>query len=105
MENSLLIGWTTVDCEVVAQQFARELVESGLAVCVQIESGVQSVYQWKGEICTDSEQRIMVKFLESKLESLNAFIDEKHPYDTPEWLVVRPEHVSPGYLRWAEGQA
>lgn len=103
MTDPLLIGFTTVASEAAAQELARELIESELAVCVQIDSGVQSVYRWEGKLCSDSEWRLWVKFLESKSEALEAFIDAKHPYDTPEWLVVRPEQVAPKYLAWAQG--
>lgn len=100
--EALLIGFTTVASEDAAQQLARALVESQLAVCVQIDSGVQSVYRWEGKLCADPEWRLVVKFLESDSEGLAAFIDAKHPYDTPEWLVVRPEQVAPKYLAWAQ---
>lgn len=99
--EALLIGFTTLGSEAAAQQFARELVESRRAVCVQIDAGVQSVYWWEGKLCTDTEWRLCVKFLESKSEVLEAFISEMHPYDTPEWLVLRPEHVASKYLAWA----
>jgi periplasmic divalent cation tolerance protein len=103
MPNTLLIGWTTVDSEPAAQQLARGLVESGLAACVQIDAGIESVYRWEGAVQTDKEWRLMVKFPESQSEAIAAYLDAQHPYDTPQWVVARAEHVAPAYLKWALG--
>jgi periplasmic divalent cation tolerance protein len=32
---------------------------------------------------------------------LEAWILAEHPYETPEWIVVRAEHVAEKYLSWA----
>ena len=99
----LLVGWTTVDSEPVALRLAEQCIAAGLAACVQIDAAVQSVYRWEGQLCRDREWRLMVKFLESKSAALSAWIENEHPYDTPEWVVVRPEQVLPKYLAWAQG--
>lgn len=101
MTDTLLIGWTTVDSEAAAQNLAKGLVESGLVACVQIDAGVQSIYRWEGEVQSEREWRLMVKFAESQSEALSAYIDTNHPYDVPEWLTVRAEDVAPAYLKWA----
>ena len=101
METLLLIGWTTVDSETVAESLARGMVEQGLAACVQIEGPVQSVYRWKGAVQSDREWRLMVKFAAGQSERLSAFIKRNHPYDVPEWVVVRADQVAPDYLKWA----
>ena len=105
MPAALLIGWTTVDSEAVAQQLAHGLVEADLAACVQIEAGVTSVYRWEGAVQSDAEWRLMVKFAESKSEAVAAYLDEHHPYDVAQWVVARAEHVAPAYLKWALGEA
>ena len=101
MSKDLSIGWTTVGSEAAAEQLARGFVESGLVSCVQVESGVISHYKWKGEYCRESEWRLMVKFASSKNTEVQAFIEQEHPYENPEWLVVRADSVAPAYLRWA----
>lgn len=104
MTDTLLIGWTTVDSEAAAQLLAQELVESDLAACVQIDAGVTSVYRWEGAVQSDTEWRLIVKFAESKFEAVNASLDAHHPYDVPQWVVARAEHVAPSYLKWALGE-
>ena len=103
MQAELRIGWTTVESREVAEKLAHELVGAGLAACVQIESLVASVYRWEGEVRQDPEWRLMVKFSADKTDRLTAFIGKQHPYDCPQWIVVRPESVSSKYLKWATG--
>ena len=101
MQEILLIGWTTVDSEAAAQCFASGMMEQGLAVCVQIDAEVQSIYRWEGELQFEREWRLMVKFAAALSSELLAYIEGKHPYDVPEWVVVRAEQVAPAYLTWA----
>lgn len=95
MPDTLLIGWTTVDSAVGAQQLARALLESGLAACVQITAGITSVYRWEGAVQADAEWRVTVHFFASQSTAIEAYLDAQHPYDTPQWVVVRAEYVAP----------
>lgn len=104
MSKDLLIGWTTVGSEAAAEELARGFVESGLVSCVQVESGVISHYKWKGEYCRESEWRLMVKFAAVNTDAVATFMEAHHPYEVPEWVLVRPEAVAPAYLRWALGE-
>ena len=104
MESALLIGWTTVDSESAARALAQAMIEQQLAVCVQIDAGVQSFYRWKGEVNSECEWRLTVKFLEAQSDRLLAYIQANHPYDIPEWIVVSADQVATDYLDWAVGQ-
>jgi periplasmic divalent cation tolerance protein len=104
MTDTLLIGWTTVDTEAAAQRLAHGLVEAGLAVCVQIDAGVESVYRWQGEVQSEQEWRLMVKFAAGRRTEVLAYLEAQHPYEVPEWVVVRAEQVAPAYLKWALGE-
>ena len=99
--SELLIGWTTCDNPDVAERLAHELVERDLAACVQIDDSVRSTFKLKGEMQSDLECRICVKFAAEKLEAVNHFIKVHHPYDIPEWIVYQPQFVSEKYLKWA----
>ena len=100
MQTSLFIGWTTINSEEAATKLAREIVEQRLASCVQIDQPVQSIYQWKGLVQSEREWRLMVKFVASNSDSLRSYIIANHPYDVPEWIVVRIDHGAPDYLKW-----
>ena len=102
--SEVLIGWTTCDNPDVAERLAHELVERDLAACVQIEDGVRSIFKWKGEIQSDLECRLCVKFDTGKLEAVGSFIKAHHPYENPEWVVTRPDVVSEKYQNWVTGR-
>lgn len=101
--SELLIGWTTCDNSDVAERLAFEMVERDLVACVQFNDEVRSVFKLHGEMQDCSECRLMVKFDAAKLDAVNAYLRANHPYDTPEWVVVRPQYVSEKYLTWATG--
>lgn len=101
----LMIGWTTVAKREDAEQIARTLVEQGLAACVQIEGPVHSVYRWEGKLDAAAEFRLMIKFIPARGRGLEAWLLAHHPYDTPEWFVVRAEQVAEKYLSWARANS
>ncbi len=100
MSDELRIGLTTCDNADVADRIALELVERGLAACVKIDPNVRAVYRFKGELHDHSEIRLMVKFASSKGQAIESFIKANHPYEIPEWIVLRPESVCQKYLDW-----
>ena len=105
MHDTLLIGWTSVDSEAVARRLANGLVTARLAACVQIDGSVESCYRWEGAVQSASEWRLMVKFAATRSAELLAYIEAQHPYDVPEWVVVRAEQVAPAYSKWALGES
>ena len=98
----MLIAWTTVTSPEDAARLARGAVEAHLAACVQVEGPVTSHYEWRGRREEAAEYRLMFKCLPEQAPALEAWVLARHPYDTPEWVVVRAEHVSGKYLSWAQ---
>ena len=84
----------------VASALARGLVEAGLAACVNRVPGVCSTYLWKGAVEEESEVLLVVKCRASSLEALAAWLEEHHPYETPECIALAPAAVERGYLAW-----
>ncbi len=99
---TLLVGWTTVGSEADAQKLAQELVGESLAACVHIDSPIKACYRWQGKVESATEIRLMVKFPEKQATAIKTWIEQNHPYDTPQWVVVKAVDVAEGYLRWAE---
>lgn len=81
---------------------ARVLVEERLAACVNVLPGVTSVYQWKGELCEDSEHTLLIKVSSEKRDALTARLAVLHSYDVPEILVLDPNIAASfdGYVAW-----
>jgi periplasmic divalent cation tolerance protein len=97
----LLVGWTTVGNREDAGRLARGLVETGLAACVQIDGPITSHYVWQGQVETAEEFRLTAKFIPARASAVETWLKAQHPYDTPEWIVVRAEYVAEKYLSWA----
>ncbi len=97
----MLVAWTAVANSADAARLARGAVEARLAACVQVDGPVISHYVWQGRREHAQEYRLVFKFLPEQAAALEAWVLSRHPYDTPEWVVVRAEHVSEKYLSWA----
>ena len=85
-----------------AHSFAESLVQHCLAACVNILPGVQSIYTWEDQICTDAESLLLIKTSTVALPKLRHFVLTEHPYETPEFVVVevKNEESSQAYLNW-----
>ncbi len=99
MEARVVFITYPVQAEVPAAAFARQLVEQGLAACVNLVP-VQSVYRWQGQVETDDEVLLIVKTRAQDLANLERFVHEHHPYQVPEFVVLTPDRVAPAYLQW-----
>lgn len=101
----LMFGWTTVSQIEDANRLAEEAVRQALAACVQIEGPVDSVFVWNDKLQHEREYRLMFKFIPARGRELESWILENHPYDVPEWIVVRAERVAEKYLSWARANS
>ncbi len=95
-----LVVLVTAPAEQKAVEIARALVDERLAACVNVLSGVRSIYRWKGEVCDDPEVLLVVKTTAARFEALRSRVVALHPYETPEVLALPVEAGSEPYLRW-----
>ena len=101
----MYVAWTTVANAADATTLAKHVVERQLAACVQIDGPITSIYTWKGRMEENSEYRLCFKCTPSKLTALETEVLAHHPYETPEWIVVRADRVGEKYLSWAEADS
>ncbi len=80
---------------------AKALVQEGLAACINLLP-IRSVYRWKGELCVDEEQTLLIKVARDKVDALTKRLRELHPYELPEILAldVDKAHSSEAYVAW-----
>ena len=91
---------TTVGTEEQANLIASELVARRHSSCVNIVTGVRSVYRWQGKICRDAEFLLIVKTLESEYAAVEAAIQELHSYELPEILSFKVSKGEAKFLAW-----
>lgn len=101
----MFIAWTTVGSRPDADRLATDAVAQGLAACVQIDGPINSHYRWQGKPERSEEFRLTFKCVPDRLRALQDRVLTTHPYETPEWIVVRAEQVSEKYLSWAEANS
>ena len=99
MEDIMVVFCTFPDSD-VAKRIAQELVKGRLAACVNVLPGVESIYQWKGELETSSEVLGLIKTTAAMYPTLETRLKELHPYDVPEIVAVPASKVHPAYAQW-----
>jgi len=102
--SNLLVVVTSLPDLEAAKGIAHALVESNLAACVQLMSGVQSIYRWEGKICEEQEVLLFAKTIAARWLDVSAFIQSAHPYDLPEILAYSPEQYERQYGKWVESE-
>jgi len=78
---------------------AEALVSERLVACVNT-TPVRSCYRWKGEICREREELLVMKTRESLFARIMDRIRELHPYEVPEILALPVWGGFAGYLEW-----
>ena len=99
MSDMMVIMTNTPDMD-VARKIAADLLEKKLAACVNIVSGCESHYWWKGELKQAAEVQVLIKSTVSRYNQIEASIRNLHPYDVPEIIAFPVSKGSHEYLAW-----
>lgn len=77
-----------------------ELLEKKWIACATKIPQCESHYWWNDKIETAIEQLWLLKSLQSHNTLLLDWIKSRHPYSTPEILVIPIHSISEKYLQW-----
>jgi periplasmic divalent cation tolerance protein len=99
-ESPVVLVLTTLAADSDAAALARLLVDERLAACVNVLPVMTSLYRWKGVVEQDREHQLVVKTTADRLDRLQARLTELHPYELPEFLVLRTSSASAAYRDW-----
>jgi periplasmic divalent cation tolerance protein len=83
-----------------ARALARAALSRRLTACANIIPRLESHYWWKGKIESAGESLILFKTRKTLLRGLERLILAEHPYDTPEFVVLRLTAGTERYLGW-----
>lgn len=103
-----IIVLVTTSSQQEAATIGKALVESRLAACVNVLTGVDSLFRWQGLIEHQDEVLMLVKSRSDLLPSLIESIKRLHSYTVPEVVALPILAGSPDYLAWMDeslGQA
>jgi periplasmic divalent cation tolerance protein len=91
---------TTAGSHAEAQRIADALVERKLAACVNIVTGIESVYRWQEKIERSAEWLLLIKTTASAFLGVRDAIKELHSYDVPECICMVIENGDDKYMKW-----
>jgi len=97
MQISILL--TTVAKKSDARRLATASLQNRSAACIQIISGIESHFIWKGKKSTCREFIVLAKTTTRKLKSLEKLWKKIHPYACPE-LITLSGRAATSYARW-----
>ena len=97
------ITYVTAPVE-VGEQIASMLVESELAVCVNVIEKVRSIYKWEGKVEKSVESLLIIKAMTKNTDALIEKVKEIHPYEIPEVISYDIVAGNQDYLDWLSGK-
>ena len=89
----------------IARSLARAALSSRLIACASLVQKVESHYWWQGKIESSQEVLLVLKTRRSKLAALERLVLARHPYDTPEFVVLPLSAGNKRYLDWLESSS
>ncbi len=99
-QEKLIAASSTTPDRRSAEIIAKDLVERGLAACVQIVGPIRSVYRWKGKLEEEDEFLLLLKTQAALIPEIEKRLEEIHPYEVPELLAVPVIGGGSAYLDW-----
>ena len=79
---------------------AKAALSAKLIACANLVPKIESHYWWRGKMASGAEVLLVLKTTKAKLDALEELILARHPYDTPEFLVLPVGAGSRKYLAW-----
>ncbi|NIS60594.1 MAG: divalent cation tolerance protein CutA [Proteobacteria bacterium] len=99
-QGEFVVILVTVSSQEEGLSIARSLVDSRLAACVNIISGLRSIYRWTGKIWDEDELLLLIKTQMTLFEQVEAKVKEIHSYEVPEIITIPIPRGSETYLNW-----
>ncbi len=83
-----------------AEELGRRAVEAGHAACVNLISGVRSLYRWQGALEEAHEVLMVFKTTRTAFPRLAELVSAVHRYEVPELIAFPLADGLPAYLAW-----
>ncbi len=99
MTNAVM-GLVTCPTRAEARKIARAILKKKLAACVNIVSGLESHYWWKGKLEKASEFLLLIKTTQLRVAEVTSEVQAVHSYDVPEIVFVPFTAGEREYLKW-----
>ena len=100
MKTDFVIIFITCPTGKEAKLLAGSLLEKRLIACAGINSGIGSLFRWKGKITKAGEVLLTVKTMRKNFKAVEKEVKRLHSYEVPEIIAVPILCGSGDYLRW-----
>jgi len=98
-EKLALVLVTTPDLK-TARLLAQAALKARLVACANLLPKIESHYRWQGRIEVGAETLMILKTTAARLPALEKLVLNRHPYDTPEFVVLPFTKGTRRYLDW-----
>lgn len=96
--------YMTAETPEEAKAIGRGLVETRLAACANVLTGMVPIFWWEGEVQEGSEAVLIAKTRRDLVEPLTAFVRRHHSYDCPCVVALPIESGNQAFLSWIEAE-
>ena len=86
-----------------AERIGRQMVEEGLAACINILGPCRSIYRWQGAVESADEVAAILKTSNDLADALITRIAALHSYEVPCVATWPIDEVLGSYADWVEG--
>ena len=83
-----------------ARALAKSALAANLIACANLIPKIESHYWWQERMESGREVLLVLKTQKSRLAALEKLVLAKHPYDTPEFLILPLAAGNQKYLAW-----
>ncbi len=101
-ESAYIVLLITTANAAEAQRIARRLLEQRQAACVNIVSGVDSLFWWDKKLNSAQESLMVVKTRARLLPEIINLVKKEHSYAVPEIIALPVVGGNPDYLEWID---
>ena len=99
-----IVVFITAGTQDEAQNIARILLDERKVACVNIVSGVESLFWWQGEIDKATEYLLIAKSEVTLLEQIVDTVKKAHSYKVPEVIALPIIGGNRDYLEWIRSE-
>jgi periplasmic divalent cation tolerance protein len=99
-DDDVVLVLCSVPDMLLAKRIAHELVEDGLAACVNLGAVGLSIYRWQDEIESSEEVPLAIKTTQARQTAVITALTRLHPYEVPEIIVLPVIGGMAAYLDW-----
>jgi len=85
-----------------ARKIAKALLKEKLVACVNVVSGIESFFWWKGKIDRAQEVLLIAKTKSTNIPKIIKKVKSVHSYDLPEIIALGITAGYAPYLKWID---